>query len=458
MRILQVVHSFVPDNFAGTEIYTYRLSKALQEKGHEVSVFFRKNEPEKKEYSLSSGEYDGIPTFALNHTLNKSSSFRDTYLNGHIDNAFGCLLDSLKPDIVHIQHLLFLSLGIIKQSRQRGIPVVFTINDYWLFCPKGQLLTEQLQVCAGSNQGLCVSCIRPQFFIRRHIMFFYNLLRKYSPSWLLQVIKKTYFYDMESRAEVKESFPDLIAQRLFAAEEAASKISLFIAPSEFARSVFLKKGVPVEKIITCRHGIINPSIPIEHKADKQTVRFGYVGTLLPMKGIDLLVKAFRKLSAPHARFFIYGKAKAYAGYESFYKELKKKAKGDSRICLMGSFDNAYIGKVLSSIDVLVVPSIWPENTPLIILEALASHIPVVASRIGGIPELIKEGTNGLLFEPNNIDDLKRKLELFFENPGLLSHLKQGAKALRSIEENAQDMENIYRSSFLSTEPACGIII
>ena len=110
---------------------------------------------------------------------------------------------------------------------------------------------------------------------------------------------------------------------------------------------------------------------------------------------------------------------------------------------MGEVENDKISSVYAGVDVLVVSSIWYENAPLVILEALAAHVPVVASRIGGIPELIKEGVNGLLFEPNNSEDLRRKLGLFFEDPMLLPRLKQGAQALRGIEENAQDMENIY---------------
>ena len=444
MKILQVVHSFLPDNFAGTEVYTYRLSKALQNMGHEVSVFFRRNEPGKGEYSLTPGMYDGIPTFALNHTLNRSSSFQDTYLNKNIDIAFGSLLDSLKPDIVHIQHLLFLSLGIIEQSRKRDIPVVFTINDYWLFCPKGQFLTDQLQVCEGSNQGLCVSCVKPQFLIRKHTIFFYNLLRSYGPRWLLRLIKKIYFYAMESRSEIKKSFPGLIAQRLSAVKEAVSQMNLFIAPSEFAKDLFLKKGVSAERVITCRYGITNPVLPPECKKDEKTIRFGYVGTLLPMKGIDLLVKVFRQMPASHARLLIYGRAKAYAGYESFYEELKKETKSDPRIILMGDFDNADIGSVLSNIDVLVVPSIWPENAPLIILEALAAKVPVVASRLGGIPELIRDGENGFLFTSQDKDDLEKKLNTILMTPGILGKLREKIGPVKSINENAVEIEKIYK--------------
>ena len=444
MKILQVVHSFLPDNFAGTEVYTYRLSKALQNMGHEVSVFFRRNDPGKDEYSLTSGMYDGIPTFALNHTLNRSSSFQDTYLNKDIDITFGSLLDSLKPDVVHIEHLLFLSLGIIKESRKRSIPVVFTINDYWLFCPKGQLLTEQLQLCDGSSQELCVPCVKPQFFIRKNSMSFYNLLRNYGPRWLLMVVKRIYFYVMESRAGVKEGFLELIAQRAFIAKETVSQISIFITPSEFARDLFLKKGISAEKVITCRHGIRNPVLPPERKNYEKIIRFGYAGTLLPMKGIDLLVKAFRRVPSPDARLLIYGKAKAYAGYESFYKELKKETKSDPRITLMGDFDNADIGNVLSNIDVLVVPSIWPENAPLIILEALAAKVPVLASRIGGIPELIRDGENGFLFTPLDKVDLEKKLKDILMTPGMPGKLREKIGPVKSINENALEIENIYK--------------
>lgn len=442
MKIIQVVHSFLPVTFAGTEVYCYALSKELSKK-HEVSIFCRVNDSCQKEYELRLSVYNSLPVYTVNNTFNWCKDFEGTYYNAEIDRAFSRLLDELKPDIIHIQHLLFLSLGIVREAKKRGIPVVFTVNDYWLFCPKGQLLTNKLQVCSGDNQELCVPCIKPQLCIRKHSMFFYHLLRRHALHWLLGVAKRIYFCIFEYFMAGKQKFPDLIARRSAAVEKAISQIDLFIAPSIFAKNLFIKKGVAAEKIITCRYGIANPLLLAERKGDERIIRFGYAGTLLPMKGVDLLIKAFCEIPAPNARLLIYGKAKMYAGYESFYEELKRGTKGDPRISFMGEFNNGDIGDVLSNIDVLVVPSIWLENTPLVILEALAAKVPVIASRIGGIPELIKDRENGLLFTPQDNADLEKKLNDILITPGMLGKLRAQIKAVKSIEENTVEVENIY---------------
>jgi len=146
MRILQVAHSFVPYAIAGTEVYTYALSKELL-KRNEIFVFFRVNKSKEREYALTHSNFEGLETYAINHTFNQCSSFKEMYDNKAIDKVFGELLDKIKPDVVHIQHLLFLSFGIVIEAKKRNIPIVFTLNDYWLFCQKGQLLKDDFSIC-----------------------------------------------------------------------------------------------------------------------------------------------------------------------------------------------------------------------------------------------------------------------------------------------------------------------
>lgn len=110
---------------------------------------------------------------------------------------------------------------------------------------------------------------------------------------------------------------------------------------------------------------------------------------------------------------------------------------------MGEFNHQEVANIFKEIDVLVAPSIWQENSPLVIQEAFLSKTPVIASRIGGIPELIKDKENGLLFEPGNPDDLYDKMNILINDPHLIKRLKDGIIPPKSIQENALEIEELY---------------
>ena len=127
----------------------------------------------------------------------------------------------------------------------------------------------------------------------------------------------------------------------------------------------------------------------------------------------------------------------------YYAHVRRMAR-NPRIQFPGMFDNAEVGRILSGIDVLIVPSVWPENSPVTIHEAYLAKIPVIASRIGGIPELVQDGVNGFLFTPGDATDLLSKINLFIEDRSLLERLRANIGPVKSIEENARELEGIYQ--------------
>ena len=105
-----------------------------------------------------------------------------------------------------------------------------------------------------------------------------------------------------------------------------------------------------------------------------------------------------------------------------------------------------VARALSNLDVLVVPSIWPENSPLVIREAFLAGVPVVASRIGGIPETVTDGVNGLLFNPGDAADLRRTLQRLVSSPALLETLRQGIPTVRTLEDDVTAMREAYAAA------------
>jgi len=422
----------LPYTSAGTEVYTYNLSKELS-KDNEVVIFFRVKDDKSKEYAVTSSSYKGLKTYALNNTFRSSGSFEDTYTNKEIDDNFAKLLSEINPDVVHIHSLIFLSHGIVNEAKKKGIPVVFTLHDYGLLCYRGQFMKDGLAVCSGDSIRECESCLKYLLKIKKNSMRFYAFLRARS-ALLLRFLKKIYFLMVKKEDNGVGKFKE-------SSKRVCSDIDVFVAPSRFIKDKFISSGLPEKKIIYSQYGIdINPCGP---KIESNIFRFGYMGTLLPLKGPAVLISAFKEMKYKNLQLLIYGKLFRYGGFESYPESLKKMIGEDGRIKLMGGYDNKDAGKILSNIDALVVPSTWLENAPLVIQEAFLSETPVIASRIGGIPELVIHGKNGLLFDPGDSKDLKEKMEYIIKNPGALEGFKKNISKIKSIEENAKEIESIY---------------
>jgi glycosyltransferase involved in cell wall biosynthesis len=442
MRILQVIHSFPPHNFLGTEVYAYHLCKELA-KRHHIFIFHRVNELGKKDYEIYHNNYDGLEVYAINNTFKNYNGFEAVYKNEGISNKFSTIIDQIKPDIVHIQHLLYLSTSIINEIKKRHIPIVFTLHDYWLICPQGQLLKSNFNICDNNDYSECINCILYQLSIKKNIFNYYYYLKKFVPESLLQLIKRNYFnYAKASFLSQEEAFRQ-INKRAKHIKDICANIDLFIAPSEFIRNKFIEFGVSEDKIIFSGYGFNLDNFKDTQKIPSDKIRFAFIGNIMPAKGIHYLIDAFNKIKNDNVELRIYGRVMSYKAILENYLNYIKKIVKNRNIKFMGGFDNKDVANIFRQTDVLIVPSIWHENSPLVIQEAFATGTPVIASRIGGIPELIEDGINGILFEPNDVADLCRKIVMFIENPSLIEEIKRNIKLPKSIGENAREIENIY---------------
>ena len=132
MKILQVIHGFPPHSLGGSEIYTYTLSRELSRQD-DVFVFFRNENSDLPEYDLHSTVTNGLNLYSINNTKKFYNSFEMTYKNDAISKIFADFLEEIKPDIIHFQHLVWLSTTFIAEAKKRKIPVVFTLHDFFSF-------------------------------------------------------------------------------------------------------------------------------------------------------------------------------------------------------------------------------------------------------------------------------------------------------------------------------------
>jgi len=201
---------------------------------------------------------------------------------------------------------------------------------------------------------------------------------------------------------------------------------IVIAPSQFVLDKYISAGFFKDtKKVLLPLGIelsdinVNVDTNLSKRENKENIIILYVGQLGKHKGVQVLINAFKQLKDNNIKLYIIGGGK----YESDLKEL---AIPDKRITFYGKLLNEEVKKFYNEADILVVPSIWYDNSPMVIYEALRQGVSVVGSNIGGIPELIKDNYNGFLFEAGNAGQLKEILANIIENPENLKVLSKNA--------------------------------
>ncbi|XRP97073.1 glycosyltransferase family 4 protein [Methanocaldococcus sp. 16A] len=439
MRILQVVHGFPPKQRAGTEMYTYYLSKELAKK-HEVHVFYPTRDKGKKSITIHSFEREKLHLHELvipNDFIWKIKRFWDllliknTYINKSVEGIFRTLLRRIKPDIIHFEHLIGLSTTLINIAKEEfNIPIVLTLHDYWFMCPNIQLITYEHIICKEPDPSKCREC-----WVKNRAKDISKALGVYYiPKSLterpLEIVLKIF------------NHPEKFEKRNKYLKSLLLKADKIISPSKFLRETFIRYGISEDKIIYSENGY-NLEVFKGFKKKKNSTNkiiFGFAGNVIPIKGVHVLVDAFLKVPEEKAELRIYG---YYNPKSEYVKKILTKAKRKKNIKFMGRFED--IKEPYSGIDVLIFPSIWYENCPLVLAEARATKTPVIASNLGAIPEFVKHGKTGLLFEPNNPEDLYEKIMQIIQNPKLIEKFKANIKLPRSIEEQAKEIEEIYKS-------------
>ncbi len=450
MRILLVTHDYLPVNRAGVEIYTSLVARELKTRGMEVWIFTTEKELSLEDGTLVEKEVNGIKVVQM--TRNRFfREFRDTYLFRPAEDAFHGILEDFRPHLVHFQHLLYLSVTLPAIARKKGIPTLMTLHDFWLQCfLMGQRLTPWGEICFYPDEKACAGCLSGTRlegggFLKRFGSSLLVLLRRYSGIDLwpfarnlalkFKSLKKTGTgNDSGAPLKVPMENEELFGKRRRAVEENVFRpMDLFLSPSRFLLEEFTRWGLPRDKIVHLPLGIEDMEVEKTKGGDK--IRFGYTGTLAPHKGVHVLLEAFDGLGK-RAELHIHGKA-----YNASYGKKVRELCARSGAVWEGPYEPGDLGRILGNIDCLVVPSLWFENYPLTIVQAMKAGVFVIASDLGGMAELVKEGT-GFRFKPGDAGDLRAAMERIIEDPSLLEAGK-GGPDLPSLPEHVEELLSIY---------------
>lgn len=376
----------------------------MQKMGHSVNVltygitedegFTQRNGG----FLIKDYEYEGVPVISIRHEKITSESDLSIF-DMTMERVISKNVTHDKFDIVHVCHAMRIGI-IIKVAKQKNIPIVFTLTDFWLMCPKGIAAMPDGQLCLTSENGK-------------------------------RCLSKCYGSIMTSR----------IQRRVRHLAEVGKSVDCVVSATKFLKDVYEHNSFfPDIKLIPFGKDYANVRENQKSYSVDSKITFGFMSTLVEHKGAHVLLNAFNTAKMDNLRLKIYGD---HFGFTHYYKILRDLARDSKKIEFLGAYKYDDMPDILDGIDVLVVPSTWWENSPLVLLRALAHKVPAIVSDLGGLTELVTDGENGFTFEAGSSDSLAEVLRKIGQDPTILNGLKRRIIPPPRVEEEAFAYEKIY---------------
>jgi glycosyltransferase involved in cell wall biosynthesis len=431
-KVLYVVHNHPSVRPGGAEAYALELYEGMRESGSYEPIFVAKGGPPISEMRAPHAgtrlaRVNTDPNQYFFHTegfdydwLNGTSRNKDIYVRHWADFLAAC-----RPDIVHFQHTLFFGYDILRQTRNSlpDAPIVYTLHEYLPICHReGQMLRTNNELCSEESPRRCHECfpnVSPQdFFLRKRFI-----------------------------------------------QSQLALVDRFLTPSHFLRRRYIEWGLPPEHVEFEEVARRVPPPPAEEtEPDRPRTRIGFFGQFTFFKGVHVLLKAMQHLSQassdsrtnsfgqrttagdagrPEVHCWLHGaNLELQPGeYQNEFRSLVESTK--RHVTFAGRYRPEEIGRLMQQIDWVVIPSIWWENSPLVIQEAFMHGRPVICSDIGGMAEKVVHERNGLHFRTGDPMSLAAAIRRAVEERGLWEKLRQGIGPVYRIEDSVAKLTNLY---------------
>jgi glycosyltransferase involved in cell wall biosynthesis len=379
MRVMHVVHTHpLLGSTGGTELYVEALAAARGD-----LVFTRDEGPGlRRQDNLWMA---GVP---------RGTGFRGSWSSPAVSAALAEVVEREKPDLLHVHHMAHLDL-----SPPPG-PYLLTLHDYHLACARGQLVNQASELCEGPSPQRCGTCVASQLRTPSRLAGLGELVHALGMSRVARAALEA--------APPSESMKDEVRTRNEAGRAVLAGAQRVLSPSSVLARRFESLGL-VDRVHVQDLPLVGP-VDCRERQPGPT-RFLFVGSLLPTKAPMLLLRAFSQL--PSGTLDIWGPKVPYFGSSEYAEGVARVAQRTPRARYRGVFKRQHRSQVYGDADVLVVPSTWPENSPLVVREALAAGLRVVATKHGGVGEIDPEAR---LVAPGDVDALARALEAELVDP------------------------------------------
>jgi glycosyltransferase involved in cell wall biosynthesis len=416
-RVLQICHSHPRARPGGAEVYAHELHRHLRDSSEWEPIFLaRSGPPHSSEPAPADGgrispvvgeadEYllhtEGLDFDWMLGTMRRSKDLDSGDLYTEDLRRF---LLAARPDAVHFQHTLFIGYDAIREVRRTlpGVPVIYTLHEFLPICHnKGQMVrTFDRSLCGEASPGRCAECfpgIDPEQFLRR--------------------------------------------ERFIRA--ALDLVDLFVAPSATLRERYVEWGIPRERILLEDYGRAPAPVgEVPRPAPHETL--GIFGQVNPYKGVDVLLRAQQALGPAAPPLRLHG-ANLDLQEHGFRDEIAALLAAAPNATDVGPYPPGRAAEVMAAVDWVVVPSVWWENSPLVIQEAFAAGRPVICSDVGGMAEKVADGVNGLRFRVGDPESLAATIRRAVGTPGLWEHLREGIPPVHSMTDHAALLTSAYES-------------
>jgi GT2 family glycosyltransferase/glycosyltransferase involved in cell wall biosynthesis len=310
-------------------------------------------------------------------------------------------------DLVHFHHTYLSSISLLEVALDAGLPVVLTLHDAWHLCPRLHCINDQ-GFCGGPEDlARCTTCLSP--------------------------------YLQEPTPETRQKLGHILTTRRNYVKNLFPRLNL-LAPSRFLRNLHYQCGVAPGRIIHLPLGLDDLGPPLQVQPENPP-RFVFLGNIIPVKRLDLALEAFASLAGQAVLDIWGGLPQPQPG------TLLDSLAAHHHINYRGPYRRTDLPKILAGAAAVVMCSDF-ENYPLVAREALMLGVPVIASRAGGLPEIVRHGQNGLLFPPGDAGALRRQVTRVIRQPALLNRLRQGIAPVKTMVAEAAELLEFYRSLLL----------
>lgn len=421
LRILVLAHNHPDLQPGGTEVVARNLFRFLCDSTPGVEGLFLAAVTASLRDPKPGTLLQGAPGGHADEALIRLPDF-DRFFLSQIDThglvaTLGPLMDRLRPDIIHIHHPLQFgveTIAVLRRLAPRRAKIVLTLHDYFAICPReGQLLTTEGRLCPGPSLDACRRCLP------------------------------------------NRSGTDLMLRQI-SLRDACNSIDALLAPSQFLKERFVAAGWDARRISVLPNAVPTHSPPVAHRPlapGGRRDRFAFFGHINRFKGSLVALDASARLSKAGVahKLSLHG-GTAYQP-EAFLEEFNAALASAPAARHHGAYAAADLPTRMGAADWVVVPSIWYENAPLVILEALHHRRPVICGDAGGMAELVRPGLDGLHAPIGDAEGWAEVLERAASEPDLWHSLVETLQAPSGMEVMAAAHLDFYRR-LLRPAPAC----
>lgn len=444
----------------GVNGYAHAMACRLAERGHELHAvnagysydftLLPRIRRARRHRGVSCHEIVNSPVLAPGY-FNFAAPLQDVR-EPRIEVLFDRLLERLRPQVVHFHNIEGLSGRCIDLAGRHGARVICSLHNYHPLCNQINLLYRNHSPCTDFDQGRrCLNCMPPppprwRHRLRRRLIYYLRALP--GTDRLRSRLRRATPRDPKMvPTPAPSAQADQYAERRRRLVECLNRADRLLAVSSWVRKVYLEHGVDPARITVntigsaiaehSRRGVGHRSL-----ADHTALRLVFLGVAEPHKGLPLLIEALERMTvAELARIDLALHARGVHTLDARLSRLRPRLSG---LNLSDGYRHCALPELLADRDLGVVAPIWWDNAPQVVFELLALGVPVLGAAIGGIPDFVEDGVNGLLFAPNDPEALAGGLRRVLADPDLIDRLRAGIRPMKTLTEHADELEAFYR--------------